>query len=134
MWWWLMRHRFSIPGTLPTLNEYVTKERTNRFMAAKAKREAQDYIEWAIKASHVPAFTDHVYIGFVWIRPDARSDKDNVTFAKKFILDALQEADVIKRDSWKLCTPYDLGYAVNKRNPRTIVIIADSYEELMADA
>lgn len=122
--------KFSIPGTLPTLNQYSAKERIHRQAAAKLKRETQEAIRWHIKAHGVPSFDGHVYVGFIWVRPDARSDKDNVTFAKKFILDALQEAGVIKRDSWKLCSPYDLGYAVNKRNPRTVVIITDSYEEL----
>lgn len=54
-----------------------------------------------------------------------RSDKDNVAFAKKFILDALQEVGVITKDSWKLCTPYDRKFAVNKSNPRTVVLITD---------
>lgn len=122
--------QFSIPGVLPTLNQYSAKERIHRQAAAQLKRETQAMIREHIRAHKVPPFDKHVYVGFIWVRPDARSDKDNVTFAKKFILDALQEAGVIKRDSWKLCSPYDLGYAVNKRNPRTVVIITDSYEEL----
>lgn len=126
-----MKCSFTIPGTLPTLNEYVSRERAHRMIAAKLKRSTQDEIMWAIKAHKLPRFDSHVYVGFVWIRPDMRADKDNVAFAKKFILDALQEMGVIKRDSWKLCTPYDLDYAVNKNNPRTVVIIADSYEEMM---
>lgn len=36
-----MEYRFEIPGTLPTLNQYVDKERANRFAAAAVKKQAQ---------------------------------------------------------------------------------------------
>lgn len=117
-----MRYEFEIQGTLPTLNEYVNKERTNRFAAAKIKKQTQEYIRLFIPAD-APKFSGAVRVGFKWVRPDMRCDKDNVAFAKKFVLDALQEAGVIERDSWKLCTPYDIGFAVSKANPRTVVVI-----------
>lgn len=118
-----MEYLFEIPGTLPTLNEYVNRERTNRFSAASLKRKTQDYIRAFILDA--PKFPGYVTVWFDWIRPDMRSDKDNVAFAKKFVLDALQEAGVITKDSWKLCTPYDRKFAVNKSNPRTVVLITD---------
>ena len=118
-----MEFTFEIPGTLPTLNEYVNRERTNRFSAASLKHKTQDYIRAFILDA--PKFPGQVTVWFDWIRPDMRSDKDNVAFAKKFVLDALQEAGVITKDSWKLCTPYDRKFAVNKSNPRTVVLITD---------
>ncbi len=118
-----MEFTFEIPGTLPTLNQYVNRERTNRFSAASLKRKTQDYIRAFILDA--PKFPGQVTVWFDWIRPDMRSDKDNVAFAKKFVLDALQEAGVITKDSWKLCTPYDRKFAVNKSNPRTVVLITD---------
>lgn len=119
-----MRYTFEIPGTLPTLNEYVNRERTNRFSAASLKKKTQAYIKAFLLDA--PKFEGCVEVHFEWIRPDMRCDKDNVAFAKKFVLDALQEAGVIKKDSWKLCTPYDVRYACNKTNPRTIVTIMDA--------
>lgn len=118
-----MEFTFEIPGTLPTLNQYVNRERTNRFSAASLKRKTQDYIRAFILDA--PKFPGQVTVWFDWIRPDMRSDKDNVAFAKQFVLDALQEAGVITKDSWKLCTPYDRKFAVNKSNPRTVVLITD---------
>lgn len=126
-----MIYTLEIPGTLPTLNQYVNAERTNRFAAAKIKRKTQETIMWQMLGH--PVFEGHVYVAFTWIRPDMKSDKDNVAFAKKFILDALQEAGVIKNDSWRMCTPFDLGFKVNKDNPRTIVRIADTLEEIYGD-
>lgn len=123
-----MIYTLEIPGTLPTSNEYFNKERTNRFAAAKTKKDTQEYIRSFIPFGS-PQFKGAVVVYFRWVRPDMRCDKDNVAFAKKFILDALQEAEIIESDSWKLCTPYDIGFAVNKQNPRTIVTIKKVGEE-----
>lgn len=119
-----MIYEFVIPGTLPTLNEYSNKERTNRFSANEVKKDAQKYVKVYIP-SDAPHFTGKVTVRFRWVRPDMRCDKDNVAFAKKFILDALQEVGVIARDSWKLCTPYDIGFACEPKNPRIEVSISD---------
>lgn len=126
-----MIYTVEFTGVLPTFNQYSALERTNRLKAAEVKRQVQDGL--LRQMTDAKSFNGHVYVGFVWIRPDMRYDKDNVTFAKKFILDALQEAHVIKNDSWRMCTPFDLGYKVNKQNPRTIVRIADTLEEIYGD-
>lgn len=118
-----MLFRFEIPGELPTLNPYIKECRTNKYSANKVKQDAEAKILACIQDA--PKFQKHVWVYFTWIRSNMRSDKDNVTFAKKFVLDALQKAGVIQRDSWAKCTPYDKGYAINKRNPRTIVEITD---------
>lgn len=116
-----MRWTFEIPGKLPTLNEYVRAERANRYAAAKLKRDAQEVIAWSMGAR--PKFAGAVEVRFRWVRPDMRSDKDNVAFAKKFVLDALQEAGVIESDGWRVCSPVDEGFYVDKANPRTVVTV-----------
>lgn len=122
-----MQWTFEIPGTLPSLNDYIRAERANRFAAAGLKKKAQAAIVEAM-GEEPPRFEGGVEVRVLWVRPDMRTDKDNVAFAKKFILDALQEAGVIAKDSWRLCTPYDSGFLVSKANPRTIVTVrsADS--------
>ena len=42
-----------------------------------------------------------VHVTFVWLEPNHRRDKDNVAFAKKFILDALQKKGVLPNDNNK---------------------------------
>lgn len=118
-------YTFEIPGQFVSLNEYVDAERVNRFKAAKIKKDMTEKAQNAVPddAPHFEA--PHVYVYFTWVAPNMRKDKDNVSFAKKFILDGLQKAGVIKRDSWKLCTPFDIGFKVNPNNPRTIVTITD---------
>ena len=122
-----MRYVFEVPGTLPTLNQYVDAERSNRLYAAKVKRQAQAEVRAAVGAG-APCFEGAVDVWMLWVRPDMRSDKDNVAFAKKFVLDALQETGTIRKDSWKLCTPHDFGFTVNKANPRTLVLVQDAWE------
>lgn len=118
-----MQIEFTIPGTLPTLNEYIKAERTNKFIAAKLKKDVQNYIAAYLPELEEP-ISEHVYVYFTWVRPDARTDKDNVAFSKKYILDAMQRGGVIGRDSWRLCTPYDKGFYVNKADPRTVVLVS----------
>ncbi len=115
---------FTVPGTIPTLNEYTKANRANRYAAAKMKRETQAQIIQAI--GEAPRFKGKVTVYFTWIRPNARSDKDNVSFSKKFILDALQEAGVIESDGWNMCDPLDVGFSVNRKTPRVEVVVMGS--------
>lgn len=120
---------FEIPGTMPQLNDYIRAERATRFAAARIKRDAHAKV-FAALAPQVPLphFDEPVDVIFTWYRPDRRTDKDNVAFAKKFILDALQKAGVIENDKWAMCSPYDGGYSIDKENPRTVVKIIKSKE------
>lgn len=115
---------FEIPGTLPQLNDYIRAERATRFAAARIKREAHAKVIAALAPQcPLPHFHEPVNVTFTWHRPDRRTDKDNVAFAKKFILDALQKAGVIENDKWAMCTPYDGGFFIDRENPRTVVTI-----------
>lgn len=115
-------YSFEIPGKLPQLNDYIRAERANWRAAARIKREAHKQVIDAMQDP--PHFDAPVNVCFKWFRPDRRSDKDNVAFAKKFVLDALQMAGVIENDKWNMCTPYDGGFYIDKQNPRTVVIIS----------
>lgn len=120
---------FEIPGTLPQLNDYIRAERATRFAAARIKRDAHAKVIAALAQQvQLPRFHEPVDVTFTWYRPDRRTDKDNVAFAKKFILDALQKVSVIENDKWAMCTPYDGGYFIDKENPRTVVTIIKSKE------
>lgn len=89
-----------IKGKLPSLNEYIEAERTNRHIAAKIKRETDQMICWQIKQMH--QIKKKIRIRFVWYEETKRRDPDNVAFAKKFILDAMQKCGKLKNDnsSW----------------------------------
>lgn len=120
-----MKQTFIIPGRLIGLNEYVDLCRRNRYGAAKAKRENQELICWQIKRAGLKRMKNPVDISFTWIEPNMKRDKDNISFAKKFVLDALVEMRVIPNDNWRWVNNLSDRFAVNKGNPRIIVTLDD---------
>ena len=91
---------FKIPFRLPLLNEYINKCRGNRYGGADFKKQIENDIMLILNTRHF-LITSPVHITFVWHEPNKRRDKDNVAFAKKFILDALQKAKRLKNDNNK---------------------------------
>lgn len=94
----------TIEGKLPHLNEYIQKERSNRFMGAKVKKEATDLVtiqskRYAGKISEYP-----VSVILNWHVKKNRgkyADPDNIGFGTKFILDGLVNAGVLEDDTYK---------------------------------
>ena len=64
---------------------------------------------------------DKAKIVFRWIEPNRRRDKDNVAFAKKFILDSLQEVGIIKNDGWVDMSWLRAVFYLVRRNGRVVV-------------
>lgn len=119
-----MRQRFEIPGKLPSLNDYVDACRRNPYVGNKAKQRTQDEVMLAIKAARLKPMRAPVSVSFEWVEPDMRRDKDNISSAKKYILDALVESGVISNDNWKWIEGnLPDSYKVNKQNPRVIVTL-----------
>ena len=90
---------FTIEGRLPDLNKYVNAERTNKYIAAKIKKEATELVAWQVKK--IPPIKGCNDYTFTWYAPNRRSDPDNVSFATKFVLDGLQVAGKLENDSMK---------------------------------
>lgn len=111
--------KFTIPGELPDLNTYINAERSNRYMAAKIKKESTQAVWWIAK--RLQPITTKVKAIFTWITADERKDPDNVAFAKKFILDGLVQAGVLKNDGRKQIEGLEDRFGVDKQNPRVEV-------------
>lgn len=121
-----MKQSFEIPGRLIGLNEYVNDCRRNRYAAAKIKKDNQERICWEIKRHKLKRMENMVNVSFVWIEPNMKRDKDNISFAKKFILDALVTMKIIPNDNWRWINNLSDRFAVNKANPRIIVTLDDN--------
>lgn len=91
-----MIYKAEIPIKMPSLNEYITECRRNKFAGAKFKRHYEDVI--ALYTRHLPHIKKPVKIQFVWVEASWRRDLDNVSFGKKFILDALVKQGVLIDD------------------------------------
>lgn len=86
-----------IPIKLPSLNEYINACRTNRFAGATMKKQVEaSLFQYIYK---LPKFSNPIEIEFHWIEDSKRRDYDNISFGKKFILDALVKYGKLKDDN-----------------------------------
>lgn len=84
---------------LPSFNEYINAERTNRFQAAKMKKNLEEQISWFLRK--LPHFEKRIKIDFIWIEENSKRDPDNLCFNKKFILDSMVKLGIITNDNRK---------------------------------
>lgn len=92
--------RFEIPFRLPSLNDYIYDCRGNKYGAAKGKKDVENKILWILKNVRQKV-NKPVVIKFVWYEKTMKRDKDNVAFAKKYILDSLQKSGILPNDNNK---------------------------------
>ena len=120
-----MTSEFIIAGRMPGLNEYTKKNRNNWHAGARMKRRETERAAWSAKAAHVPQFHKPVRISFLWVEPNRRRDRDNVAFAKKFILDGLKDAGIIRDDGPDYVVDLVDEWDYDKEYPRIVVTITD---------
>ena len=103
----MAKYKFEIDKRLMGLNEYTKLNRENRYKANEEKQREKSYIIWCIKEQLGSLSINKPVIGhFTWIEENKRRDLDNICFAKKFILDALVDAKVLKDDNRKIVTNF----------------------------
>lgn len=101
-----MNYSFTIPGTLPGLNEIIAACRNNRYGAAKQKREVEARILPFLRT--LPPLRRPVTLYITWYEPDhtqtgrgrKKRDRDNIRAGAKFIQDALVTAGKLPNDGW----------------------------------
>lgn len=111
-----------LAGRLPGLNEYIKACRGNRYAGAKMKSDIEKDICWQIKEQIKQSFTSVTLI-FNWYEPKKNRDKDNIAFAKKFILDALQATGTLSGDGWGQVIGFSDEFYIDKVNPRVEIEI-----------
>lgn len=117
-----MKYRFEIKEKLPSLNDYTKANRSNVYMANKFKQQIQYDIRRYI--GNAPKFINPVILHFIWIEENARRDLDNVAFAKKFILDALVNNNILVDDSQRFVK----GFSDEFRRGRSASVIVEIEE------
>ena len=115
----------TIQGSLPSLNQYTRACRSNKYVGAKMKKDAEQVIGLYIMQQLKTSFDGRIKLAFRWYCKDKRQDLDNICFAKKFILDALVANSVIVGDGWRCVTGFTDDFFVDAKNPR---IEVDIYE------
>ena len=118
--------RCVIDMKLPSLNEYINVCRKNPYAASKFKRDVENNI--MLFTNKLPHFIGPVKIHFFWYESNKKRDLDNVSFAKKFILDALVKSGKLTDDSRKYVVGFTDTFGYDKN---TKVII--EFEEVQHD-
>ncbi len=114
-----------IPGEFTTLNDYISAERTNRFIAAKIKKVEMEVVKYAT-IGVLPVQNYPVRMIFRWYRRNGRTDPDNICFSRKVILDGLQESVVIANDDWKHISGFEDSFYIDAENPRVEIEILEA--------
>jgi len=107
-----------IKGELTDLNTYIQKERGNRYSGASTKRTNTDLVTLLCKSQKIKKIIGSVFITFRWYCKNKKKDKDNICFAKKFILDGLVNAHVLKSDGWDSIEGFEDEFVIDTKNPR----------------
>lgn len=116
--------KFTIYGRLDGLNEYTKACRNNKFGGNNMKKKNQRKVLMALAMNEIEPIESYpIKLSIVWYEPNRRRDIDNVTFAVKFILDALVADGILKDDSQKYVSSIEHKVVVDKDNPRIVVEI-----------
>lgn len=108
-----MANYFDIPIKLPSFNEFRAETARNLYKGGKMKSEIEDSIIYCImlaknKGTLKPIKTYPIQLKCTWREKTSRMDIDNRRASVKFILDAMQKAQIIPNDNRKfVCGIFD---------------------------
>lgn len=119
-----------IPGQLPGMNEMIDASRRIFYSSggsssaySKMKKVETSRIALLIKSSGIKK-AKAIYLDITWVETNKRRDPDNIAAGVKFILDALQEAEIIKNDGWKQIVGWRNNFIVGTKAGVIITIIS----------
>lgn len=118
--------KFTIQGRFPSLNEYTSANRSNRYAGSKMKKDCHKQVIEAIKEHKLQKIKRYpIALKITWFEKDRRRDIDNVTYGVKFINDSLVEAKIIEDDSQQFIKSIINHIEVDNKNPRIEVEIIE---------
>ncbi len=95
------------------LNEYINKERSNRYAAAKIKRDTTSAIRYMLLGK--PKLKTPCRLNFTWLVLNQRMDLDNIAFAKKYVIDGMVSAGLIPDDGLKYIKGFTDKYEISNK-------------------
>ena len=129
-----MTYKFTIPGTLPNLNNYLQAERLSYRHKGKfttkgneMKHESQDLIIWAIRSQLKGVkIKEPIELKYIFVEKNFKRDLDNIaSYAMKVIQDSLVLSGVIQNDGWKNIIGFECYFEVDPEHPRIEVFIKE---------
>ena len=110
------------------VNRMIEACRNNKYIGAKMKQDVEEnvwvYIKQQMKSTKIDS---PVKINFTWIEENKKRDLDNICFAKKFILDALVKANVLKNDTQNYVKGFSDTFLYSDKN--SVIVEIEEIEE-----
>lgn len=111
-----------IKGELPDLNTEINEAKKHWSYYAKHKQYWTNYIALTVQSQKLPKIISPIKPKFIWYTKNERKDCDNISFAKKYILDGFVKAGLIENDNRKCIKGFNGDdFKVDKENPRVEV-------------
>ena len=88
-------------GDMPDLNDVLDRTKKHWSFYSMDKRKWTNAVAWGCQAQGVMPMMGPIHIHCVWRCKNRRKDPDNISFAKKYIIDGLSAASVIQNDGWE---------------------------------
>lgn len=92
---------FRIDDKLIGHNQYINKNRSNRYSGNSEKKKIEQLISYFIIDAKLQPLTNKCDVILVFYEGDKRRDPDNIASSKKFIFDALVSSGVLHKDGQK---------------------------------
>ena len=128
-------YKVEIPMKLPSLNEYIRacgvwKGKWNK--GNQMKKDCQNEMSYFF--NKLPVFEKPIEIHFIWVEANKKRDYDNIAFAKKFILDALQKCGKLKNDNRKYVTNFHDSFELGQETKIILYIeeVGDVKERIIS--
>ncbi len=111
-----MKYKFTIRGTLPSLNDYISAERSNRFQGAGMKKQCEGIVMHAARKFGKLKIERPVYMVYRWYEPNGKRDMDNISsFGRKIIQDALVKSGILQNDGWKNIIGFEDKFEIDRK-------------------
>ena len=105
---YIIKHRFV------SLNAYLNAERSNKYIAAKIKKDETQVAYLSLLGKPKIDCEFPVRLRIIWHVKDNRIDADNKVWAKKFLMDGFVKAKIIPDDSMKYVNGFEDIIVIDK--------------------
>ena len=114
---------------MPGLNEYINAERSNKYKASSIKRNVEKdlgfVIQNALSLGKLHKHNKTCCLEIEWVEENNRRDGDNISFATKFIQDALVRNGIFPDDNRKYIDELHHTFKTEKGINKVIVKIKE---------
>lgn len=123
----MAEYKVVIQGRYPSMNEFITANRTHKQKGNNLKKKSQNEIAIQLLQQHRKLHIDKpVYLKYTFYEFNKRRDLDNVaSYFMKVFQDALVYCGILHNDSWQYVTGFSTEFFVDSKNPRIEVLIEE---------